>query len=181
MVDADAVSCVVLCFLARVLPCSCVLSLSAWRSRFVPGSHLQREPCPRSERFARVDGAAAVCVCVNSCVCLGAGAILQKKLSQSSERVKCVDLHPTEPWVLSALYSGNVFIWNYETQQQVKAIEVSEQPVRTAKFVPRKQWIVAGCDEMVLRVYNYNTTDRVATLTGHTFRVLYLAMSPDGS
>jgi hypothetical protein len=33
--------------------------------------------------------------------------------------------------------------------------------VRTAKFVPRKQWIVVGADDMMVRVYNYNTMDKV--------------------
>lgn len=49
---------------------------------------------------------------------------VQKKLQARSERVKSVDFHPTEPWVLSALYSGHVFIWNYQTQTLVKSIEV---------------------------------------------------------
>lgn len=40
----------------------------------------------------------------------------QRKLLSRSERVKCVDLHPTEPWVLTSLYSGIVQIYNYETQ-----------------------------------------------------------------
>lgn len=30
-------------------------------------------------------------------------------------------------------------------------------------------------------VWKYPTMEKLATLTGHTFRVLYLAMSPDGS
>jgi len=41
---------------------------------------------------------------------------IKKKLSARSDRVKSVDFHPTEPWVLSGLYSGNVFIWDYNTQ-----------------------------------------------------------------
>lgn len=40
---------------------------------------------------------------------------IQKKFSNKSQRVKEVDFHPTEPWLLSAEYSGNVYIWNYET------------------------------------------------------------------
>ena len=31
-----------------------------------------------------------------------------------SDRVKCVDIHPVEPLVLLALYSGNLTIWNYQ-------------------------------------------------------------------
>jgi len=30
-------------------------------------------------------------------------------------------------------------------------------------------------------VWKYPTMEKIATLTGHTYRVLYLAMSPDGS
>jgi len=30
-------------------------------------------------------------------------------------------------------------------------------------------------------VWKYPSMEKIATLTGHTFRVLYLAMSPDGS
>ncbi|RCI00957.1 Coatomer subunit beta', partial [Rhizopus stolonifer] len=45
-----------------------------------------------------------------------ASSIVHRKLLSRSERVKCVDLHPTEPWLLTSLYSGNVQIYNYETQ-----------------------------------------------------------------
>lgn len=41
-------------------------------------------------------------------------------------------------------------------------------PVRTAKFVARKQWIVTGADDMLVRVYNYNTMDKVKVFEAHT-------------
>ncbi|CAL5443994.1 unnamed protein product [Camellia sinensis] len=41
---------------------------------------------------------------------------IKRKLAQRSERVKSVDLHPTEPWILASLYSGTVCIWNYQSQ-----------------------------------------------------------------
>jgi len=71
--------------------------------------------------------------------------------------VKSVDVHPTEPWVLSALYNGNVLIWDYSTNTLVKSFELCEVPVRCSKFITRKQWFIAGTDDMYLRVYNYNT------------------------
>lgn len=40
----------------------------------------------------------------------------QKKFSARSDRVKSIDIHPTEPWILASLYNGNVFIYNYQTQ-----------------------------------------------------------------
>ena len=71
--------------------------------------------------------------------------------------MKSVDVHPTEPWVLSALYNGNVLIWDYSTNTLVKSFELCEVPVRCSKFITRKQWFIAGTDDMYLRVYNYNT------------------------
>jgi len=102
----------------------------------------------------------------------------QKKLSKPSDRVKCVDIHPTEPWVLAALYTGHVHIWNYDTNTQVKSIEVGELPVRAAKFIARKQWIVTGSDEMDIRCFNYNTTERVTSFNAHTDYIRALEVHP---
>ena len=41
---------------------------------------------------------------------------IKKELSSRSDRVKSVDIHSgDQPWVLSALYNGNVYIWDYST------------------------------------------------------------------
>ena len=53
---------------------------------------------------------------------------LQRKLLARSDRVKCMDLHPKEPWMLASLYNGNVHIWNYESQTLVKSFEVTDLP-----------------------------------------------------
>jgi coatomer subunit beta' len=81
---------------------------------------------------------------------------IKKKLSARSDRVKCVDFHPDEPWILTALFSGHLFIWNYVTQTMVKSVEVCELPLRTAKFIPQKQWIVCGADvrEHIQTIYH---------------------------
>ena len=69
---------------------------------------------------------------------------IKRQLSARSDRVKCADLHPTEPWVLFALYNGRVHVWNYETQQTVKTFEVVDMPVRAARFIQRKNWVITG-------------------------------------
>ncbi|TRY66208.1 hypothetical protein TCAL_15065, partial [Tigriopus californicus] len=33
---------------------------------------------------------------------------IKRRLTARSDRVKCVDLHPSEPWMLASLYNGNV-------------------------------------------------------------------------
>ena len=69
---------------------------------------------------------------------------IKRQLSARSDRVKCVDMHPVEPWMLSALYNGTVQVWNYDTQTMIKTFEVTDLPVRAAKFVQRKNWVVTG-------------------------------------
>ncbi|KAK4427513.1 Coatomer subunit beta'-1 [Sesamum alatum] len=103
---------------------------------------------------------------------------IKRKLAQRSERVKSVDLHPTEPWILASLYTGTVCIWNYQTQTMVKSFEVTELPVRSAKFIARKQWVVAGSDDMFMRVYNYNTMDKVKVFEAHTDYIRCVAVHP---
>ena len=72
------------------------------------------------------------------------------------------------------MYNGHVFIWNHMTQALVKSFEVSpDQPVRSAKFVARKQWIVAGSDDMQIRVYNYNTLEKVKVFEAHSDYIRY--------
>ncbi|KAG6425941.1 hypothetical protein SASPL_110150 [Salvia splendens] len=106
---------------------------------------------------------------------------IKRKLAQRSERVKSVDLHPTEPWILASLYSGTVCIWNYQTQIMVKSFEVTELP--GAQFEPfvflfDKEWVVAGADDMFIRVYNYNTMDKVKVFEAHTDYIRCVAVHP---
>uniref|UniRef100_A0A915Q571 Beta'-coat protein n=1 Tax=Setaria digitata TaxID=48799 RepID=A0A915Q571_9BILA len=103
---------------------------------------------------------------------------VKKKLLARSDRVKCVDLHPTETWMLVALYNGNVHVWNYENQQLVKSFEVCELPVRCAKFIPRKNWIITGSDDMHVRIFNYNTLERVHQFEAHSDYLRSIAVHP---
>ena len=50
-----------------------------------------------------------------------------------------------------------------------------EPAVRTAKFVARKQWVVAGADDMYIRVYNHNTMEKVKQFEAHTDYIRWAA------
>ena len=93
--------------------------------------------------------------------------------------MKCVDIHPTEPWVLAAMYDGHVFIYDYETGSVVKTFEVTDQPVRCGVFVPRKQWIIVGADDMYIRCYNYNTMEKVKIFEAHIDYIRSIAVHPN--
>lgn len=71
--------------------------------------------CLWGRSFVNVSGSEVILIC--SCSVLQPLRLaIKRKLAQRSERVKCVDLHPTEPWILSTLYTGSVYIWNYQNQ-----------------------------------------------------------------
>ncbi|KAL5596724.1 hypothetical protein BROUX41_006584 [Berkeleyomyces rouxiae] len=103
---------------------------------------------------------------------------VKRQLFARSDRVKGVDFHPTEPWILCTLYSGHVSIWSYETQQVVKTFELTDVPVRCGRFVARKNWIVCGSDDFQIRVYNYNTSEKVAQFEAHPDYLRSIAVHP---
>jgi coatomer subunit beta' len=92
-----------------------------------------------------------------------------------------VDLHPTEPWILASLYNGSVTVWNYEVNAIVKTFEVSELPVRAARFIARKSWLIAGGDEMHIKVYNYNTFEKVTQFEAHNDYIRSISIHPTQS
>lgn len=103
---------------------------------------------------------------------------IENEFVQNSERVKSVDLHPTEPWILLGLYSGTISIWNYNTKTEEKSFKVSESPVRSAKFIARKNWVVAATDDKLIRVYDYNNMEKVTEFEAHKDFIRSLAVHP---
>ncbi|XP_001992783.2 coatomer subunit beta' [Drosophila grimshawi] len=96
----------------------------------------------------------------------------------ASSRVKCVDLHPTEPWMLCALHNGHVQIMNYKTQQLVKDFELCDLPVRSARFVARKNWIITGSDDKLIRIFDCKTMEQVHSFEAHSDFVRCIAVHP---
>ncbi|AEY97566.1 FAFL118Wp [Eremothecium gossypii FDAG1] len=105
----------------------------------------------------------------------------KKTFVSRTDRVKGIDFHPSEPWVLITLYSGRAEIWNYETQTEVRSISVCEAPVRAGKFIPRKSWIIVGSDDFKIRVFNYNTGEKVVDFEAHPDYIRALAVHPTRS
>ncbi len=60
----------------------------------------------------------------------------------------------------------------------MKSFEVSNSPVRTAKFIARKQWLICGSDDLQLRVFNYNTMEKIKSFDGHTDYVRCILVHP---
>ncbi|KAH9588991.1 WD40 repeat [Trypanosoma melophagium] len=85
-----------------------------------------------------------------------------------SDRVKMVEMHPKEPLFLCSLYSGLINLWNLETQVLLKSFDTGTGlPVRCVRFIPRIQSFVCGTDDMMLRIFNYNTMEKTKTFQAH--------------
>lgn len=63
-------------------------------------------------------------------------------------------------------------------QALVKSFEAADVPARCAKFVPRKQWVVIGSDDMFIRLFNYNTMDRIKMWEAHADYIRSIAVHP---
>ncbi|GMN37261.1 hypothetical protein TIFTF001_006676 [Ficus carica] len=50
--------------------------------------------------------------------------------------------------------------------------------VRSAKFIPRKNWIVTGADDAFIRVYNYNTLEKIIEFEAHQDFIRSVAVHP---
>ncbi|BBG99004.1 Coatomer, beta' subunit [Prunus dulcis] len=103
---------------------------------------------------------------------------IEKEFAQNSERVKSVDQHPTEPWILVSLYSGTLCIWNYQSQTMEKSFKVTESPVRSAKFVARENWVVTR----LMTSYKLWDWEKDWSCTqifeGHSHYVMQVAFNP---
>ncbi|KAK2968703.1 hypothetical protein RJ640_005890 [Escallonia rubra] len=128
-----------------------------------------------------------------------------KHFEQRSERVKCVDLHPTEPWqdsdkfilrncvylelpvsskllclrftcaIMAAMFQSRAYHYCLELE---KSFKLTESPVRSAKFIACKQWFVAGADDKCMHVYNYDTEEEIKEFEAHTDYIRSVAVHP---
>ena len=63
----------------------------------------------------------------------------------------------------------------------MKQFEINEHPVRASVFVARKNWVVVGSDDTQIRVFNYNTMEKVVEFEAHTDYIRSLAVHPTQS
>ncbi|GFH50148.1 cell division cycle 20-like protein 1, cofactor of APC complex [Chaetoceros tenuissimus] len=108
-----------------------------------------------------------------------------QRFSEHTAAVKAIAWSPHQHGLLA---SGGgtadrcIKFWNALSGSHLNSIDTGSQVCNLA-------W-AQNCNEIVsthgyslnqIAIWKYPTMQKVATLTGHTYRVLYLAMSPDGS
>ena len=91
------------------------------------------------------------------------------------------------PWQSSLLATGggtadrHIRFWNTSNGQCVNAVDTKSQVCSLVWSKDYKELVSShGYSENQLIVWKYPTMEKVTELTGHTARVLHLALTPDG-
>jgi cell division cycle 20-like protein 1, cofactor of APC complex len=107
------------------------------------------------------------------------------RFSQHQAAVKAINWSPLHRGLLATgggTADQTIRFWNTQTLQPLQAINTGSQ-VCNLVFSKTNDELVSthGYSLNQVIVWKYPTMEKLATMTGHTYRVLYLAMSPDGS
>jgi len=79
---------------------------------------------------------------------------------------------------MSSLHSGEIILWDSSNNAVLNKSKVSDLPVRCVRLIESKNWLVAGCDDMNLRVYNYATMDVVKVWVAHADYIRFVDIHP---
>ena len=63
-------------------------------------------------------------------------------------------------------------------QAIIKTFELTDVPVRAGRFIARKNWIVCGSDDFHMRVYNYNTSEKITAFEAHPDYIRAIVVHP---
>ena len=55
---------------------------------------------------------------------------MKLKFEAKSQRVKGIAFHPSKPWIITSLHSGNIQIWDYNMKLCVAKFDVPPHPRR---------------------------------------------------
>ena len=106
------------------------------------------------------------------------------KFGEHTAAVKAIAWSPHQHHLLASgggTADRRIKFWNTSTGQMIQETDTGSQVCNLA-WSKNSNEIVSthGYSQNQIVVWKYPSMTQVASLTGHTFRVLYLAMSPDG-
>lgn len=99
---------------------------------------------------------------------------IKKIFKKNDIKVKSVCLHSTLPWVLTTTYENDAMIYDYEKMSTVKTFDCNKEVVRIGIFNEEKGWVILGCDDKKIRIYNYYTLEKVVEEDIHEDFVRYI-------
>ena len=106
------------------------------------------------------------------------------KFNQHQAAVKAIAWSPHKQGLLATgggTQDRTIKFWNTIKLKNLKSIETGSQ-VCNLLFAKNVNELVSthGYSQNQINVWRYPSMKKIATLTGHSYRVLYLAASPDG-
>ncbi|MGZ3810672.1 MAG: WD40 repeat domain-containing protein [Mucilaginibacter sp.] len=82
--------------------------------------------------------------------------------------------------LLVASEDGMISVWSLETFDQLYAVKVSHDTIRSISISPDEKHAVFGCRDNSIKVYDLADYTLINTLLGHTLPVFSVQYSPDG-
>ncbi|KAG7724155.1 hypothetical protein KL948_005366 [Ogataea haglerorum] len=106
------------------------------------------------------------------------------RFTEHQAAVKAIAWSPHQRGILASgggTADRRIKIWNTITGLKINDVDTGSQVCNLA-WSKNSNEIVSthGYSRNQIVIWKYNTMQQIASLTGHTYRVLYLAMSPDG-
>lgn len=89
------------------------------------------------------------------------------KFESKSTRAKGIAFHPSRPWVLVALFSSTIQLWDYRMGTLLHRYEDHEGPVRGIDFHPTQPIFASAGDDYTIKVWSLETNKCLYTLNGH--------------
>ena len=106
------------------------------------------------------------------------------KFSEHTAAVKAIAWSPHQHNLLASgggTADRRIKFWNTSTGQCIQELDTGSQVCNLAWSKNSNELVSThGYSQNQIVVWKYPSMTQVASLTGHTYRVLYLAMSPDG-
>ncbi|QPG75659.1 hypothetical protein FOA43_003017 [Brettanomyces nanus] len=106
------------------------------------------------------------------------------KFTEHQAAVKAIAWSPHQRGILASgggTADRRIKIWNTVTGLKVHDVDTGSQVCNLAWSKTSNELVSThGYSRNQIVIWKYSTMQQIASLTGHTYRVLYLAMSPDG-
>lgn len=77
------------------------------------------------------------------------------------------DDNTSRPWILVALHSSTIQLWDYRMGTLIDRFEEHDGPVRGIDFHRTQPLFVSGGDDYKIKVWSYQTRRCLFTLNGH--------------